>query len=173
VRHAVSTGMVILITVDGNHRRAKTCRHAASPNHRRPNPCWPSLAGLTIEDLATRAQLCRHSVRKWEGSSNAVPDAMVAHLSRAVDVLEGERARFSGDGVSALSGDSPDYLMEAVPPSINSNDSKGLHLAARARHAGVSDARHEQEPHLRGSYNGSPLGCEVTSTSAASQHADR
>ena len=23
------------------------------------------------------------------------------------------------------------------PPSINSNDSKGLHLAARARHAGV------------------------------------
>src|SRR5262245_20085718 len=30
-------------------------------------------------------------------------------------------------------------------PSINSNDSEGLHLAARARHAGVSYARHEQE----------------------------
>src|SRR5262249_19010634 len=57
---------------------------------------------------------------KWEGSSNAVPDAMVAHLSRALDVLEGEGARFSGDGVSALSGNSPDYPVEAVPPSINS-----------------------------------------------------
>jgi hypothetical protein len=46
---------------------------------------------------------------------------MVAHLfSRALDVLEGEGARFSGDGVSASSSDSPDYLVEAVPPSINS-----------------------------------------------------
>jgi hypothetical protein len=70
---------------------------------------------------------------------------MYSHLCRVIDVLESEGARFSGDGVSALSGDSPDYLMEAVPPSINSNDSKGLHLAARARHAGVSHARHEQE----------------------------
>jgi transcriptional regulator with XRE-family HTH domain len=64
-----------------------------------------ALAGLTIEDLAARARLHRQSVRKWEGSSNAVPDAMVAHLSRALDVLEGEGARFSGDGVSALSGE--------------------------------------------------------------------
>src|SRR5262249_61523387 len=31
------------------------------------------------------------------------------------------------------------------PVIINSNDSKGLQLAARARHAGVSHARHEQE----------------------------
>jgi transcriptional regulator with XRE-family HTH domain len=58
-----------------------------------------ALAGLTIEDLAARAQLHRQSVRKWEGSSNAVPDAMVAHLSRAVDVLEGEGIRFSDGGV--------------------------------------------------------------------------
>jgi transcriptional regulator with XRE-family HTH domain len=105
-----------------------------------------ALAGLTIEELAARAQLCRHSVRKWEGSSNAVPSGMVDYLSRAPDVLEGEGARFMGDGVSALSGDARDYPMEAVPPSINSNDSKGLHLAVRARHAGVSHARHEQEP---------------------------
>jgi transcriptional regulator with XRE-family HTH domain len=49
-----------------------------------------ALAGLTIEDLAIRAQVCRHSVRKWEGSSNAVPSAMVDHLSRALDVLEAE-----------------------------------------------------------------------------------
>ena len=75
-----------------------------------------------------------------------MPGAMYLHLIRVVDMLEGQGARFSGDGVSALSGDSPDYLMEAVPPSINSNDSKGLHLAARALHAGVSYARHEQEP---------------------------
>ena len=85
----------------------------------------------------------RHSIRKWETSSDAAPAATYSHLCRAVDVLGNEGARFSGDGVSALSGDSPDYLMEAVPPSINSN---GLHLAARARHAGVSHARHEQEP---------------------------
>jgi transcriptional regulator with XRE-family HTH domain len=58
-----------------------------------------ALAGLTIEDLANRAQLCRHSVRKWEGSSNAVPSAMVDHLSRAVDVLEAEGVRFTDGGV--------------------------------------------------------------------------
>jgi len=74
-----------------------------------------------MEDLAARARLSRR-----EGSSAATPDAMVAHLSRAVDVLEGEGARFSGNGVSALSGDSPDYLMEAVPPPSTPNDSKGF-----------------------------------------------
>ena len=74
-----------------------------------------ALADLSMEDLAARARLSRRTLSKWEGSSNAVPDAMVAHLSRALDVLEGEGARFSGDGVSALSGDSPGYLMEAVP----------------------------------------------------------
>jgi transcriptional regulator with XRE-family HTH domain len=58
-----------------------------------------ALAGLTIEDLAARAQLCRHSIRKWETSSNAAPSAMVAHLSRALDVLEAEGIRFSDDGV--------------------------------------------------------------------------
>jgi transcriptional regulator with XRE-family HTH domain len=58
-----------------------------------------ALAGLTIEDLAARARLHRQSVRKWERSSNAVPDAMVAHLSRAVDVLEAEGIRFTDAGV--------------------------------------------------------------------------
>jgi transcriptional regulator with XRE-family HTH domain len=58
-----------------------------------------ALAGLTIEDVATRAQLHRQSVRKWEGSSNAAVDAMVAHLSRALDVLEAEGVRFSDGGV--------------------------------------------------------------------------
>ena len=74
-----------------------------------------ALAGLTRDDLANRASLCRHSIRKWETSSHAIPGAMYSHLCRALDVLEGEGARFSGDGVSALSGDSPGYLMEAVP----------------------------------------------------------
>jgi hypothetical protein len=46
---------------------------------------------------------CRHSIRKWETSSDAVPAATYSHLWRAVDVLESEGARFSGDGVSALS----------------------------------------------------------------------
>ena len=78
------------------------------------------LAGLSREVLAERAGLCRHTILKWETSSDAVPGAMYPHLCRAVDVLEGQGARFSGDGVSALSGDSPNYLMEAVPPSINS-----------------------------------------------------
>ena len=92
---------------------------------------------------------CHHSIRKWETSSDAVTAATYSHLCRALDVLEGEGARFSGDRVSALFGDSPDYLMEAVPPPSTPNDSKGLHLgmdlAARVRHTGVSHARHEQE----------------------------
>ena len=58
-----------------------------------------ALAGLTIEDLAARARLSRRSLGKWEGSSNTVPDAMVAHLSRALDVLESEGTRFSDGGV--------------------------------------------------------------------------
>jgi len=135
------------------------------------------LVGLSREDLAERAGLCRHSIRKWETSSDAVPAATYSHLCRAVGVLEGEGSRFSGDGISALSGDSPDYLMEAVPPPSTPNDSEGLHvgmdLAARVRHASVSHASMSRSPNLRGSYNGSPLGCEVTSTSAASQRADR
>jgi transcriptional regulator with XRE-family HTH domain len=58
-----------------------------------------ALAGLSMEDLADRAKLCRRSISKWEGSSNAVPDAMVAHLSRALDVLEHEGVRFNDSGV--------------------------------------------------------------------------
>jgi hypothetical protein len=55
-----------------------------------------------MEDLADRAKLCRRSISKWEGSSNVVPDAMVAHLSRALDVLEAEGIRFS-DGAARCS----------------------------------------------------------------------
>jgi hypothetical protein len=41
----------------------------------------------------------RRTLSKWEGSSNAAVDAMVAHLSRALDVLEAEGIRFSDNGV--------------------------------------------------------------------------
>jgi hypothetical protein len=58
----------------------------------------------------------RHSIRKWETSSDAAPAATYSHLCRALDVLEGEGARFSGDRVSALSGDS---LMEARYPPLS------------------------------------------------------
>jgi transcriptional regulator with XRE-family HTH domain len=58
-----------------------------------------ALVGLSRDDLAVRAHLCRHSIRKWENSSNAAPEAMVGHLSRALDVLEGEGVRFSDGGV--------------------------------------------------------------------------
>jgi transcriptional regulator with XRE-family HTH domain len=137
-----------------------------------------ALAGLTRDDLAARTGLSRDVLRSWEISSEAiVPAATYSHLCRVVAVLAGESARFSGDGVSALSGDSPDYLLEAVPPPSTPNDSKGLHLgmdlAARVRHAGICHASMSRSPNLRGFYNGSPLGCQVTSTSAASQHAER
>ena len=59
-----------------------------------------ALVGLSRDELAARAGLCRHSIRKWESSSDAVPDAMVGHLSRALDVLEAEGVRFREDGVS-------------------------------------------------------------------------
>ena len=58
-----------------------------------------ALADLSMEDLAARARLSRRSISKWEGSSNATPDAMTAHLCRALDVLEAEGVRFSEDGV--------------------------------------------------------------------------
>src|SRR5215831_15383565 len=65
------------------------------------------LVGLSREDLAERAGLCRHSIRKWETSSHAIPGAMSRTLCRVVDILEGKGARFTADAVSTLSGDSP------------------------------------------------------------------
>jgi len=58
-----------------------------------------ALANLSIEDLAYRARLNRRSISKWEGSSAAVPDATVSHLSRAIDVLEAEGVIFTDVGV--------------------------------------------------------------------------
>jgi transcriptional regulator with XRE-family HTH domain len=68
-----------------------------------------ALAGLSIEDLAARARLSGRSISKWEGSSAAVPDAMVSYLSRAIGVLESEGVRFTArDGV---------YLQRSAPTS--------------------------------------------------------
>jgi transcriptional regulator with XRE-family HTH domain len=92
-------GVVILITVDGNHQWAKIIAMLLIRITGSQIRAGRALAGLTIEDLAARAQLCRHSIRKWETSSNAAPSAMVDHLSRAIDVLEGEGVRFRGNGV--------------------------------------------------------------------------
>jgi hypothetical protein len=98
-RVSLATGVAILITVDGNHSRSKIIAMLLVRITGNQLRAGRALAGLTIEDLATRAQLHRQSVRKWEGSSNAVPDAMVSHLSRALDVLEAEGVRFSDSGV--------------------------------------------------------------------------
>jgi len=149
VQYVANIGVVKRIDVVRSHRRGHNfsmtmIRLSGSQLH-----AARVLVGLSLDELADRAKLCRHSIRKWETSSDAVPGAMYPHLCRALDVLEGEGGRFSGDGVSALSGDSPDYLVEAVPAPSTPNDSKGLHLgmdlAARVRHAGLSRARHEQE----------------------------
>jgi ribosome-binding protein aMBF1 (putative translation factor) len=53
------------------------------------------LLGLSREALAERANLCRHSIRKWEVSSDAVPARCTrTSLARYVKV---EDARFSGE----------------------------------------------------------------------------
>jgi hypothetical protein len=57
------------------------------------------LVGLSRDTVAERAGLCRHSIAKWEGSSDATPGAMYTHLCRVIDILEDAGARFSVDGV--------------------------------------------------------------------------
>jgi hypothetical protein len=57
------------------------------------------LVELSRDTVAERAGLCRHSIAKWEGSSDAAPGAMYPHLIRVVDVLQDAGARFSEDGV--------------------------------------------------------------------------
>ena len=58
------------------------------------------MVGLSRDTLAERAGLCRHSIRKWETSSDAVPGAMYTHLIRVVDILEDAGARFTDNGVT-------------------------------------------------------------------------
>jgi transcriptional regulator with XRE-family HTH domain len=58
------------------------------------------MVGLSRDNLAERAGLCRHSIRKWETSSDAIPGAMYTHLIRVVDILEDAGARFTENGVT-------------------------------------------------------------------------
>src|SRR5262245_21754978 len=57
------------------------------------------LAQLSLDDLADRSKLCRHSIRKWETSSDAVQGAMYPHPCRVVDILEAEGVIFTDVGV--------------------------------------------------------------------------
>jgi hypothetical protein len=64
--------------------------------------------------LAARAHLSRRTLSKWEGSSNAAVDAMVAHLSRALDVLEAGRHPLRRSGVyfnGILNNRDPDFTV--------------------------------------------------------------
>jgi hypothetical protein len=79
------------------------------------------LVGLSREEVAERAGLCRHSIRSWENSSHAIPGAMCTHLYRAVDVLESQGRASTAMGSTC-----------SAPPSTP-NDSEGV----ANRHAGV------------------------------------
>ena len=58
-----------------------------------------ALAGLTRDDLASRAGLSRDVLRTWEVSSDSVVPAQYQMLCRAIEALENEGVRFSEDGV--------------------------------------------------------------------------
>jgi hypothetical protein len=61
----------------------------------------PAFWSGSREEVAERSGLCRHSIRKWETSSDAILGAMYTHLCRVIDVLESQGARFTVDnGVS-------------------------------------------------------------------------
>ena len=58
-----------------------------------------ALAGLTRDDLATRAGLSRDVLRTWEISSESIVPAQYQMLCRAIEALEAEGVRFSDSGV--------------------------------------------------------------------------
>ena len=58
-----------------------------------------ALAGLTRDDLASRAGLSRDVLRSWEVSSDSIIPAQYQMLCRAVSALEAEGICFTNDGV--------------------------------------------------------------------------
>ena len=75
------------------------------------------LAGLSLDDLAERAKLCRHSIRKWETSSHAIPGAMYTGTSVARLACSRARAALQRRwGLPAARLPHP-------------NDSEGVHVA--------------------------------------------
>jgi len=67
-----------------------------------------ALAGLTRDDLASRAGLSRDVLRTWEISSESIVPAQYQMLCRAIEALEAEGIRFSDSGV---------HLQRAAPTS--------------------------------------------------------
>ena len=65
-----------------------------------------ALAGLTRDDLASRARLSADVLRLWETSSESIVPAQYQMLCRALDVLEDAGIRFSDGGVH-LQGPAP------------------------------------------------------------------
>jgi transcriptional regulator with XRE-family HTH domain len=61
-----------------------------------------ALAGLTRDDLASRAGLSRDVLRSWEVSSDSLVPAQYQMLCRAVTALENAGVVFSTNGVSLL-----------------------------------------------------------------------
>ena len=82
-----------------------------------------ALAGLSRDDLASRAGLSYHSIRAWERSSNSIPEATYSHLCRAIDALEGAGIRFSDGGV---------HLQRTAPTTSTVIHSEGA-AASKAR----------------------------------------
>jgi transcriptional regulator with XRE-family HTH domain len=58
-----------------------------------------ALAGLTRDDLASRAGLSRDVLRTWEVSSESIVPAQYQMLCRAIEALEAEGVSFSSNGV--------------------------------------------------------------------------
>ena len=83
--------------------------------------------------------------------ATSTPGAMYAHLCRVVDILEGEGARFSGDGVSALSSNFPLYQLRTIAR---------VYISVWIWLLGsVTPAYPTQGINLRRSYDGAPPGC--------------
>jgi hypothetical protein len=77
-----------------------------------------SLANLSQEKLAVRSGLCRQTIRAYEISSNAVPDATVSALGRVVATLESAGVRFHGDGAVSLQRASQHATAAPAPVQI-------------------------------------------------------
>ena len=57
------------------------------------------MLGATQQEIADAAGISRECLTQWEGSSDAVPRALVPALGRVVSVFEARGIRFRPDGV--------------------------------------------------------------------------
>jgi hypothetical protein len=103
--------LVKIIDVVRNRRRAHNFHHDVDSSYRFAASCRSVSRAKTWRSVPGRAGTQSASGRRRATPSRRQP----IRTCVARSVLENADARFSGDGVSALSGDSPDYLLEAVP----------------------------------------------------------